>query len=143
VTKLGAVVRIDPTKNKVSATIRLSWIRSGQPCGFLAASQRAVWAAGAHCPASSGYGVVARIDPRTNRTTRAMTGFKALIGLVLGLGSLWVADLDARTIDRVNPRTGRIIGRLRVGGVPLEVATGLGSVWVGDGGGRVLRVRPQ
>jgi len=72
-----------------------------------------------------------------------MTGFKALIGLVLGLGSLWVADLDARTIDRVNPRTGRIIGRLRVGGVPLEVATGLGSVWVGDGGGRVLRVRPQ
>src|SRR5205823_14097089 len=45
VTKLGAVVRIDPTKNKVSATIGLSWIRSGQPCGFLAASQRAVWAA--------------------------------------------------------------------------------------------------
>jgi hypothetical protein len=142
VTKLGTVVRIDPNTNKVSATIRLSWIRSGQPCGFLAANQRGVWAAGAHCPASSGYGVVTQIDPRTNRPTRAVTGFKAPIGVALGFGSLWVGDLDVKTIDRVNPRTRRIIGRLRVGGIPIQVATGFGSVWVGDGSGRVLRIRP-
>jgi virginiamycin B lyase len=143
VTKLGAVVRIDPKTNKVAARVRLSAIRSGQPCGFLAASQSAVWAAGAHCPASSGDGVVTRIDARTNRPSRPMAGFTAPIGVALGFGAVWVGDLDAKTIDRVNPRTRRIVGRLPVGGVPIQVATGFGSVWVGDGSGRVLRIKPQ
>jgi virginiamycin B lyase len=143
VTNLGAVVRVDPKRNSVSATIRLSSRRSGQPCGFLAAEQGAVWAAGAHCPASSGYGVVTRIDPRTNRPTSVVRGFKAPIGLALGFRFLWVGDLDAKSIDRVNPRTGRIVGRLSLAGIPLQVETGFGSVWVGDGSGRVLRIRPQ
>jgi virginiamycin B lyase len=121
----------------------LSSLRSGQPCGFLAADQRAVWAAGAHCPASSGDGVVTRIDPGTNRPTSVVTGLRAPIGLALGFHSLWVADLDAKSMDRVNPRTGRIVGRLSLGGIPLQVETGLGSVWVGDGSGRVLRIKPQ
>jgi hypothetical protein len=33
------------------------------------------------------------------------------IGLALGFGSLWVADIDRKTIDRINPRTGRMVAR--------------------------------
>jgi hypothetical protein len=65
------------------------------------------------------------------------------IGVALGFGSLWVADLDAKTVDRVNPRTGRIVARLRVGDHPVHLGAGFGSVWVRDDSGRVLRIRPR
>jgi hypothetical protein len=41
----------------------------------------------------------------------------ALIGLALGFGSLWVADIERKTIDRINTRTGRVTARLPVGGI--------------------------
>ena len=141
-TTRDAVLRIDPTSNRVAATIKLSWLNSGQPCGYLAAAGRTVWAAGAHCPSSSGYGVVTRMDATTNRPTKIVRGLKAPIGLALGFGSLWVADLDAKTIDRVDPRTGRIVARLRVGGQPIRLGIGFGSLWVRDDSGRVLRIKP-
>ena len=37
--ELGAVVRIDPATNKVTATIKLPWLESGQPCGFVVADE--------------------------------------------------------------------------------------------------------
>jgi YVTN family beta-propeller protein len=135
VSGLSAVVRIDPATNAVVSTIRLP----GQPCGFVVADQKAVWAAGAHCA-----NVVDRLDPHSNRRAGQVKGYLlAPIGLALGLGSLWLADLDAKEIVRVNPRTGRIIGRLTVGGQPIRLGIGFGSVWVRDDGGRVLRIRPQ
>ena len=72
-----------------------------------------------------------------------MTGFKAPIGLALGFGSVWVADLDAKAIARIDPSTGRIVARLPVGGLPIRLAVGFGSVWVRDDTGRVLRIEPQ
>jgi streptogramin lyase len=72
-----------------------------------------------------------------------VTGLLAPIGLGLGFGSVWAADLDAKAIDRVDPRTRRVIARLRVGGFPVRLAVGFGSVWVGDDTGRVLRIAPQ
>jgi virginiamycin B lyase len=142
VSELGAVVRIDPATNKVTAKITLSWMTSGQPCGILAAYQSAVWAASAHCPASSGLGTVTRIDARTNKPTKVVTGFKAPIGLAFGFGSIWVADLDSQAIIRINPRSGRIVGRLPVGGKPIRLGVGFGSLWVRDDTGRVLRIKP-
>ena len=71
-----------------------------------------------------------------------MTGFKAPIGLAIGFGSLWVADLDAKVIDRVNPSTKRMVARLPVGGFPVRLAIGFGSVWVRDDVGRVRRLKP-
>ena len=141
--KPGAVVRIDPRTNKVVKTIKLSWLRSGQPCGYLAADAHAVWAAGGHCAASSGFGTVTKIDPRTNKVGKVMTAFKAPIGVALGSGSLWVADLDAKSVDRVNTSTGRVDARLHVGGQPIRLGHGFGSIWVRDDGGKVLRLQPQ
>ena len=135
VPNLNAVVRIDPATNAVVSTIRAS----GQTCGFLAADQNAVWAAGAHCD-----NYVARLNPHSNRRAGQVKGRLLVpIGLALGFGSLWIADLDAKTIDRVNPRTGRIVARLRVGGYPVHLEIGFGSVWVRDDSGRVLRITPQ
>jgi virginiamycin B lyase len=142
-TKPDAVMRIDPATDAVRATVKLSWMRSGQPCGFVASTASAIWAAGAHCGTLSGYGAVTRIDPQKNRVSGVVTGFKAPIGLAVGFGSLWVADLDAKEIVRVNPRTGRIVARLRVGGLPIRLGIGFGSVWVRDDSGRVLRIKPQ
>jgi YVTN family beta-propeller protein len=130
---LKVVVRIDPATNEV-----VSRIRAGQACGFLAAGRNAVWAAGAHCG-----NYVTRISPRSNRRVGQVKGnLLAPIGLALGSGSLWIADLDAKTIDRVNPRRSRIVARLRVGGLPVRLGVGFGSVWVRDDSGRVLRIRP-
>ena len=142
-TKPDDVVRIDPATNRVVARISLSWLRSGQPCGFLAADEHAVWAAGAHCATSSGYSVVTRMDPHDDTVTGTVAGLKAPIGLALGFGSLWVADLDAQAIDRVDLQTLRVVSRLRVGGQPIRLRIGFGSVWVRDDSGRVLRIRPQ
>ncbi len=135
---LGAIVRIDPATNRVTATIHLSPRRIGQPCGFITADQHAVWAAGAHCGA-----VVARIDPRTNKPSGRVLAVTTPIGVGLGFGSLWVADLDAKAIERVNPRTTRVIGRLPVVDEPVRLAIGFGSVWSRDDTGRVLRIKPQ
>ena len=130
----NTVLRIDPATNAVTATIRLS----DEPCGFLAATARAVWASGASC--ASG---LTRIDPRTKRPAGKATGFLRPIGLGVGYGSLWVADIDRKTIDRVDLRTGRIVARLPVGGIPIRLAIGFGSVWVRVDTGRVLRIKPQ
>jgi YVTN family beta-propeller protein len=127
------IVRIDPATNAVASRIRLA----GQPCAFLAAGDRAVWSAGAHCS-----GTVLRVDPKTNRGGRPVEGFTTPIGLALGFGSLWIADLDSQEVDRVDERTGRIVGRVRVGGYPVRLAVGFGSLWVRDDTGRVLRIKP-
>jgi YVTN family beta-propeller protein len=131
----NTIVRIDPATNAVTARVRLS----EQPCAFLVADVHAVWSAGGHCAAR-----VTRIDPRTNRQNGTVkAALAAPIGLALGFGSLWVADLDAKAIDRFDPRTGRIVARLPVGGYPVRLAVGFGSVWVRDDTGRVLRIRPR
>src|SRR5436190_3400275 len=79
VPSLSAVIRIDPATNAVTARVRLS----GQPCAFLAAGERAVWAAGGHCART-----VMRVDPRTKRPSGRVKGLMAPIGLALGFGSL-------------------------------------------------------
>jgi DNA-binding beta-propeller fold protein YncE len=143
VPELGAVVRIDPTTNRVSDTIKLSFITAGEPCGHIAADRDGVWASSAHCPNASNASVVTRIDPRMRRVEGTVTGFRVAIGLGLGFGSLWVADIERKTIDRVDPGTGRIVARLPVGGIPIRIGIGFGSVWVRDDSGRVLRITPQ
>jgi streptogramin lyase len=84
-----------------------------------------------------------RADALTNKRRRSVKGGLTPIGLALGFGSLWVADLDAKALERVNVRTGQITARLRVGGYPVRVAVGFGSVWIRDDTGRILRIAPR
>jgi YVTN family beta-propeller protein len=128
------LVRMDPATNQVTARIHVS----AEPCAFLAADSRSVWASGGHCSPT-----ITRVDPRRQRETQVVRGEIAPIGLSLGFGSPWVADIERKTIDRVDPRTGHVVARLPVGGIPIRLAVGFGSVWVRDDTGRVLRIRPQ
>lgn len=130
-----SVIRVDARTNRIVKRIHTA----AQVCGFLAGNGAGIWASTAHC----GHHVFL-IDQRTNRVTRQVRGkLQAPIGVAFGLGSLWIADLDAQTIDRVDPRTGRMLGRLHVGGQPVRIAVGFGSVWVRDDSGRVLRIQPS
>jgi hypothetical protein len=129
-----ALVRIDPKKNAVVATVRVA----AEPCGFVVAGRRTVWVSGAHCA-----NAVAALDARTNRPAGKVTGLLAPIGLGVAFNSLWIADLDSKDVARVNERSQRVVGRLHVGGFPVRLATGFGSIWVEDDTGRVLRIRPK
>jgi virginiamycin B lyase len=131
---IDRIVRIDAATNAVVARVRLS----EQPCAFLAVGRRRVWAASGHCGGS-----VMRIDGRTNRPAGAVRRLSAPIGVAVGFGSVWAADLDAEQIVRINPHTDRIVGRLQLRGQPVRLAVGFGSLWVRDDSGRVLRIRPQ
>ncbi|HET6171785.1 MAG TPA: YncE family protein [Gaiellales bacterium] len=135
---LHSVVRIDEATNAVTATITSSLDESDEPCGSAAVSQDAVWVAGAHCGS-----VITRIDPRTNKPSGKVKGAVSPINVGLGFGSLWVTDLDARSVLRVDTRTRRIIGILPVGGIPVLLSVGLGSIWVRDDAGSVLRIAPR
>jgi virginiamycin B lyase len=129
-----SIVRIDPGTNTVVATVRLS----EQPCAFLAAGGSSVWAASGHCGGS-----VLRINAQTNTSAGAVTGTSAPVGVAVGFGSVWVADLDAKQIVRINPSTKRIVGRLGLRGFPVRLAVGFGSLWVRDDTGRLLRINPH
>lgn len=127
------IVRIDPGTNTVVARVQLSQ----QPCAFLAVGGRAVWAGGGHCSGS-----VMRIDAQTSKPAGAVEGTISPIGVAVGFGSVWAADLDAKQIVRIDPDTKRVVGRLSVQGEPVRLAVGFGSVWVRDDSGRVLRIKP-
>lgn len=128
------VVRIDPRTNRIAASIKLGHF---MPCGFVAAGQGAVWAAGAVCTDA-----VVRIDPRTKRVTAELAEPHA-VGIALAFGSLWVAVFGSGDVDRIDPRTGQVEARLHVGGWPVRLGVGFGSVWVNDDKGRVLRIQPH
>jgi hypothetical protein len=110
---------------------------SARPDGFLAADTRAVWVAAAHSAP-----VVWRVDLKSNKPSGTVKRLAVPIGLTLGFGSLWVAELGSKVIERVNPQTARIVGRLRIGGYPVHLGVGFGSIWVRDDAGRVLRIQP-
>ena len=130
-------MRIDASTNAVTATIT-STKQEDQPCGGVAVSEAAVWVAGAHCGS-----VIRQIDPRSNRPTGRINGSVSPINVGLAFGSLWVSDLDARSILRIDPRTRQIIGILPVSGIPVLLTVGLGAVWVRDDTGHVLRIAPR
>jgi YVTN family beta-propeller protein len=134
VPNLRSVVRIDPATNKVTGRLKLAL----QPCAFVLAVGTRLWASSGGCGGDVGRGDLRRIKPLPT-----VTGFRQPIGLAFAFGSVWVADVDRKTIDRVNPRTGRIVARLRVGGYPVRLGVGFDSLWVRDDTGRVLRIQPQ
>ncbi len=133
----NAVVRLDEATNAVAATIT-STKPADSPCGGVAISKSAVWVAGAHCGS-----VIRQIDPHTNKLAGRVNGSASPINVGLAFGSLWVTDLDARSVLRIDPRTRRIIGRLPVSGIPVLLTVGLGSIWVRDDTGAVLRIAPS
>ena len=89
----GSVSRIDPATNKVVATIDVGVPGSG---GDIAVGEGSVWVTAFEYPLS-------RIDPSTNTVVQQFTG-KGGDAVRVGLGSVWLSNLEAGNVWRIDPR---------------------------------------
>jgi YVTN family beta-propeller protein len=89
----GSVSRIDPATNKVVATIEVG---VPGPGGDIAVGEGSVWVTAFEYPLS-------RIDPSTNTVVQQFTG-KGGDAVRVGLGSVWLSNLEAGNVWRIDPR---------------------------------------
>ena len=88
-------------------------------------------------------GSVAAIDPRTNEPVVVVPVGPQPGPIDDGMGSLWVGNLDHRTLTRIDPHDGRILGTIALPATPTGVDVGSGAVWVAHGrSGQLSRVDP-
>jgi len=89
----GSVSRIDPKTNKVTATIEVG---VPGPGGDIAVGEGSVWVTSFEFPLS-------RIDPSTNAVVQQFYG-KGGDAVRVGLGSVWLSNLEAGTVWRIDPK---------------------------------------
>jgi virginiamycin B lyase len=89
----GSVSRIDPKTNKVVATVEVGVPGGG---GDIAAGEGSVWVTSFDFPLS-------RIDPSTNTVVQQFVG-KGGDAVRVGLGSVWLSNLEAGVVWRLDPR---------------------------------------
>jgi DNA-binding beta-propeller fold protein YncE len=119
VDNISAVVRIDPLKDTVTATIPVLFA-----CGEIVAGDHDVWVAGACGPG------VTHIDPATNTIVGVADEFGVGAALALGEGSLWFGTSDR--LDRIDPSTRKIVGQMNLPGPSFGAAAAFGYVWITD-----------
>ena len=89
----GSISRIDPKTNKVVATIEVG---VPGPGGDIAVGEGSVWVTSFDVPLS-------RIDPATNAVVQQFVG-KGGDAVRVGLGSVWLSNLQGQTVWRLDPR---------------------------------------
>jgi YVTN family beta-propeller protein len=89
----GSVSRIDPKTNKVAATIEVGVPGRG---GDIAVGEGSVWVTAFDFPLS-------RIDPSTNTVVQQFHG-KGGDAVRVGLGSVWLSNLEAGNVWKIDPR---------------------------------------
>ncbi|HEV7524295.1 MAG TPA: hypothetical protein VGP92_04980, partial [Acidimicrobiia bacterium] len=131
--KLGNLLRIDPSTNKVTATIPV-----GATPDSVIVDQNGVWVAN-RLP----QGTVKRIDPATNTVVATIPVGAEPDQVAAGAGSVWSANRADGTISRIDPATNQVVARISVGGHPKSVIAGAGAIWVSESSGNtVLRIDP-
>lgn len=73
------------------------------------------------------------IDPKTNKLVDEVPVGVGPQAVAIGDGSVWVADVEDRTLSRIDPKTRRVIVNPPAGGYPSDIAFGEGAVWVAHG----------
>ena len=131
-----SLVRIDPTSDRVLATIAV-----GVEPWYIVASDTAVWLSDWRT------NTVVRVDPASNSVVATVAGLPAgPTGLALAPGALWVASSRGNMLTRIDTATNRVAGTLATDPTPLPVAYAYGSIWVRnefkEGNGTVQRVDP-
>lgn len=137
----GIVSRIDPSSDRVVATIPV-----GDPQGpfhpmDLAVGEGAVWVPG------TDYRLY-RIDPSTNEATGINVGAQDPGGwgsmtVTAGLGSIWMRTAEDM-VSRIDPTTHEVIGRFSFGAAVVGIVTGHHALWAAaPDTGELLRLTPQ
>lgn len=99
--------------------------------------------AGAVWVASDATGLIARVDPISNRVTASVKVNPGSCYLAFGLGSLWAVSAVSQTIQKIDPATNAVVTTTRLGDGPGFLAAGEGAVWVQEqGDGTVARIDP-
>jgi streptogramin lyase len=119
----SGMVRIDPARNAVAATIAYP---SPQVAGRPAASEDAVWALAGNVVATS----VVRIDPATNAVTDTYELGHVATNIAYGDGALWITSPADGVLLRLDSATGKVGEVLADLPAPTSVAAGTGAVWV-------------
>jgi YVTN family beta-propeller protein len=117
----GKVVRIDPSTNKIVATIATG----GAPTNFYATADT-LWV-GSNDAAGQN---VFRIDPATNTSTAVPVGHAAPSGIVATAGAIWIAASDDELI-RLDPATNGVVATVKLGkGAQQGDVAPDGTIWV-------------
>jgi YVTN family beta-propeller protein len=87
---------------------------------------------------------VAAIDPATNEVTSVLQAGIRPGPVAGGEGSVWVANLDDKSLTRVDPATSKPAKTIPLPATPAAIAVGRGAVWVINARlGTLYRVDPQ
>ena len=126
VPNLAAVVRLDPRRDAIAATIPDKGV-----CGAIVATDAAVWVGGAGGPGC--LPGITRIDPTTNAVTDRFNAGGQVGPLAFGAGALWYGTLTSDFLGRVDAATDAILGQLKLP-VPADkgLTVGFGAVWATD-----------
>ena len=115
------LVRIDPVKHKVSASIPTTVASDGE--GQLAAAFGSIWI-------SSGDGHLKRLDPATNKFIADIEVPALADALAAGAASIWLTDPVNSALVEIDPQTNTVKSTTPVGPHPQFLATDADSVWV-------------
>jgi len=87
---------------------------------------------------------VAAIDPATNKVTSMLQAGSRPGPVAGGAGSVWVANLDGKSLTRIDPATPKVVDTIPLPAMPTAITVGRGGVWVVDAHrGTLYRVDPQ
>lgn len=94
----------------------------------------------------SGFGVVDRIDPASERVVARIRTPRTedYSHVAAGLGSVWVTG-DGGVVYRIDPRADQVVVVVHLAGSVQGIAVGAGRVWVArirQGPGELLRINP-
>jgi YVTN family beta-propeller protein len=124
---LGQLSRIDPQFDQASPPTDVGGTAFGSPNGAVAVGAGSVWAV-------FGDSTMARIAPATGRKEEETRAGTLPAGVVVGSGSVWVANSGDATVTRYNPATftEAPIGTITVGRRPTGIAAGERAIWVAN-----------
>lgn len=88
-------------------------------------------------------GSVAAIDPAKNEVVATLPVGSRPGPIARGQGSVWVGNLEDRTLTRIGPRGRRIQKTVPLPATPTGIDVGFGAVWVAHGrSGQLSRIDP-
>jgi sugar lactone lactonase YvrE len=136
----NAIMRIDPRRMRRAAVIRVP----GRAFGLAARGRQVLVVSVPSVGPLTGPGGrrhLHRVDPDTNRLSRALVELDCDPGIAIGVAAVWTTDPCSGALVRRDPKTLRPVGRIEVP-TTHGITLGFGSVWLVTGE-RVVRVEPN
>jgi YVTN family beta-propeller protein len=140
----GAAAPLRPLSRVSRLYGRPAILLAGVIAGLAAAAAAGLLLRAGPAPITALPNSVAVIDARTNRVVAAVPVGIRPGPVAVGAGSVWVGNLEDKTLSRIDPATRRIVKTISLGATPTAIDVGAGAIWVAHGlTGKLSRVDPQ